>query len=207
MTQLLRRFVISFSPWWALLSFALMGMSLVITWSSNCDGYNAVLLSTPYRITSILTYVQETRYLGERRQPLISFDGVSSRQFPHIVLIVDESVLGCELSINGYPRLTVPFLDEHQKMYWNGGIASSGVNNTYESHRILLSGLRQDQLPDLEQLSEKNASIFQYAIGAGYPSMCLSAQKIRNTLTGGYPFTPQVCFRMSKKSIRLTILI
>jgi glucan phosphoethanolaminetransferase (alkaline phosphatase superfamily) len=102
-------------------------------------------------------------------------------------LIVDESVIGSELSINGYPRPTVPFLQNHRYFYWNGGIASAGATNTAASHGILLSGLHPEQLPDLKRLSEKNASIFQYAVQAGYPSMSLSAQKMRTIMTSGLP--------------------
>jgi glucan phosphoethanolaminetransferase (alkaline phosphatase superfamily) len=184
-TQILRRFVISFSPWWLLASVAILGASLAATWLS--DGLRTTQLNTPYRITAMLTYIKATQYLGPRQQPFIPFDDLTSQQIPHVVFIVDESVIGSELSINGYPRRTVPYLQSHSDTYWNGGIASSGGTTTSDSHGILLSGLRQEQLPDVKQRSARNASIFQYATQAGYPSLCLTAQKMLNTLTRGLP--------------------
>ena len=198
-TQLLRRFVISFSPWWLLVSVAVGGVSLVTTWFSGSSSNILNIMSTPYRITSMLTYMKATRYLGPRQKPFISSDNPASQRIPHIVLIVDESVLGSELSINGYPRPTVPFLQNHCDIYWNGGIASSGGTNTSDSHGILLSGLRSEQLPDIEKRSGKNSSIFQYAIQAGYPSLCLSAQSMRAILTGGLPAYPTDRFSYVEK--------
>ena len=187
-TQLLRRFVISFSPWWSLASVAVFGASMLATRMS--DGSATSLLSTPYRVTSMLAYMEATQYFGPRQQPFIRADLLTRQRFPHIVLIVDESVLGCELSINGYPRPTTPSLESHRDTYWNGGIASSGATSTAQSHGIILSGLRADQLPDVQQRSARNASIFQYAVQAEYPTLCLSAQSMRSILTGGLPTYP-----------------
>ena len=197
LTNILRRFVISFSPWWVLLSIAIMGLSLFITWSGK--GFHTHRMNTPYRITSTLAYLKATRYLGNRQQPFIPFNNAGLKRFPHIVLIVDESVLGSELSINGYARPTAPFLQSHQSIYWNGGIASSGAITTSESHYIMLSGLRTHQLPDTEMLSQRNPSVFQYAVQAGYPSLCLSAQRMRSILTGGLPAYSPNLFSYSEK--------
>jgi glucan phosphoethanolaminetransferase (alkaline phosphatase superfamily) len=200
-TQLLRRFVISFGPWWFLVSVAVLGASLAATWFSSGLVLAKILntMSTPYRITSMLTHMSATKYLGPRQQPFISGNELTSQRFPHIVLIVDESVIGSELSINGYPRSTVPFLQNHRYIYWNGGIASSGGTNTSASHGILLSGLRPGQLPDFKRRSEKNASAFQYAVQAGYPSLSLSAQKMRTIMTSGLPDYPSEKFSYVEK--------
>ncbi|MFA5322022.1 MAG: sulfatase-like hydrolase/transferase [Smithella sp.] len=183
-TLFLRRFVISFSPWWMFASIVVFGVSLMATWFSS-GSLNT--LSTPYRIPSMLTYMKATRYLGPRQPTFIPANGLTLQRIPHIVLIVDESVIGSELSINGYSRSTVPFLENHRDMYWNGGIASSGSTNTSDSNSMLLSGLRPEQLPDVKQRADKNPSIFQYAVQAGYPSLCLSAQHVRTILTRGLP--------------------
>ena len=55
----------------------------------------------------------------------------------HVVLIVDESVVGEHLSINGYARDTSPYLATIGDRMCNFGIACSGGNCSRTSQRIL----------------------------------------------------------------------
>lgn len=86
----------------------------------------------------------------------------------NIVLIVDESIRGDRLSINGHSRQTTPTLDELDKqgLIANWGIAVSGTTCSHTSNPLLLTGL--NQLPDKRFEVLRWPTIFQYARAAGY---------------------------------------
>ena len=173
----LRRYLVEVGPWWSLTSLPALAGALALAWQTQ--GF-ASPFTTPYRVTALLSYVMATRYAGPREQPLLPAPPLESERVPHLILIIDESVLGCELSINGYPRPTTPFLEKHPGAFWNGGIASSGAIKTEPSNRMIYSGLRFDQLPDAADRMGKNPSLCSYAIQAGYACECLFAQSFRS---------------------------
>jgi glucan phosphoethanolaminetransferase (alkaline phosphatase superfamily) len=175
-TWALRRYLVEVGPWWSVSSLPALAGALGLAWQTQ--GF-ASPFTTPYRVTALLSYVMATRYTGPREQPFFPAPPRESERVPHLVLIVDESVLGCELSINGYPRPTTPFLDKHQGQFWNGGIASSAAIKTEPSNRTVYSGLRFDQFPDTTERMAKNPSLCSYAIQAGYACECLFAQSFR----------------------------
>lgn len=86
----------------------------------------------------------------------------------NIVFIVDESIRGDRLSINGHTRPTTPTLDalNKQGMIANWGIAVSGTTCSHTSNPLLLTGL--NQLPDKGFEVYRWPTIFQYARAMGY---------------------------------------
>jgi glucan phosphoethanolaminetransferase (alkaline phosphatase superfamily) len=88
----------------------------------------------------------------------------------NIVFVVDESVRGDHLSLNGYHRATTPYLQslEAAGRLQNWGIASSVTTCSDSSTGLLLSGLRPDDLPDTHYVSKKAPTILQYAKAVGY---------------------------------------
>lgn len=86
----------------------------------------------------------------------------------NIVFIVDESVRGDRLSINGYAKPTTPTLDDLNKKdaIANWGIAVSGTTCSHTSNPLLLTGL--NQLPDKKFEVYRWPTIFQYALAMGY---------------------------------------
>jgi glucan phosphoethanolaminetransferase (alkaline phosphatase superfamily) len=175
----LRRYVVEIGPWWSITSLPAFTGALVLAWQT--EGF-ASPFTTPYRVTALFSYVIATHYTGPRDQPFLPAPPEGSDRVPHLILIIDESVLGCELSMNGYPRPTTPFLEKPQNNFWNGGIASSGAIKTEPSARMIYSGLRFDQLSDPWNRVEKNPSLCSYAIQAGYACECLFAQPLRSVV-------------------------
>ena len=96
----------------------------------------------------------------------------------NIVLIVDESIRGDSLSLNGYHKKTTPFLDSLQEkgLIKNWGIAASASTCSIHSHDILLTGLKTDDFPDKANNISKVPLIFQYAKAMQYKSYYLDGQ-------------------------------
>jgi glucan phosphoethanolaminetransferase (alkaline phosphatase superfamily) len=86
----------------------------------------------------------------------------------NIVFIVDESIRGDRLSINGHTRPTTPTLDElnTKGAIVNWGIAVSSTTCSHTSNPLLLTGI--NQLPDKKFEIYRWPTIFQYARAMGY---------------------------------------
>lgn len=94
----------------------------------------------------------------------------------NIVFIVDESIRGDRLSINGYQKPTTPTLIELDKkgVVANWGIASSGGTCSRLSNMMLLTGL--NKLPDRSFAVYQMPTIFQYAGAMGYRNYYFDGQ-------------------------------
>lgn len=94
----------------------------------------------------------------------------------NIVFIVDESVRGDHLSLNGYNRQTTPFLDQlnNQGFIKNWGLAVAGATCSMTANNLLLTGLHE--LPDLDFKIYKLPTIFGYAKAAGYKNFYFDGQ-------------------------------
>ncbi|MFL6374068.1 MAG: sulfatase-like hydrolase/transferase [Pyrinomonadaceae bacterium] len=94
----------------------------------------------------------------------------------NIIFVVDESVRGDHLGIDGYARDTTPLLAKlsREGKLKNWGIASSGATCSIESNNLLLTGLKD--LPDTSFDVYKLPTIFQYAKAAGYKNYYFDGQ-------------------------------
>lgn len=99
-----------------------------------------------------------------------------SRPRNNIVLIIDESVNGAHLGINGYERPTTPFLDRlsGKAHVYNYGLTCSAGTASYLSNVLLLTGVRD--LPDRAYRTEIDPMIFQYAQAMNYRTHYFGAQ-------------------------------
>ena len=137
--------------------------------------------TTQTRPTSIKTvntfiyYLVNKLYYGKRE--VLKEKPSELSKYKNIILIVDESVGGKYLSINGYDKETTPYLKSIKKRYINLGLASSGGNCSRKSNLILMSGIQLDSFPDKKNNSLKKPTIFQYAKNAGYKTYYISNQK------------------------------
>lgn len=125
-------------------------------------------------------------YIGTIHQPPYSIFYQTPRreitfraqQLPNnnIVFIVEESMRGDHLSLNGYSRPTSPKLEElnQQGFIKNWGIASSGTTCSINSNNLLLSGV--NTIPDTEGDIFRFPTIFQYAKAAGYKTFYFDGQ-------------------------------
>lgn len=94
----------------------------------------------------------------------------------NIIFIVDESVRGDYLSINGYGKSTTAFLDglNRQGFVVNWGIAASGATCSTDSNNILFTGI--SQLPDLKYDVYHWPTILQYAKAMNYRTYFIDSQ-------------------------------
>lgn len=95
----------------------------------------------------------------------------------NIILVIDESIRGDHLSINGYHRETTPFLDQldaTDRTFYNWGVAVAGGTCSYISNVLMITGVR----PGVDEfhLSDRYPTVFQYAKAMGYRTYYMDVQ-------------------------------
>ena len=131
-------------------------------------------------ISTSIYYASNRLYYGERE--VLKDKATIKEKYKNIILVVDESIGGKYLSINGYKKETTPYLKSIEKQFINLGLASSGANCSAKSNLILMSGIQLEDLPDSEHKALKKPTIFQYAKNAGYKTHYISGQGIQDKL-------------------------
>src|SRR5574339_998571 len=101
----------------------------------------------------------------------------SGKPSNNIVLIIDESIRGDHLSINGYTRETTPFLsllEASEDSFYNWGLAAAGATCSYPSNTLILTGVR----PGTYEFDRtvRYPTVFQYARAMGYETYYMDAQ-------------------------------
>lgn len=110
-------------------------------------------------------------------------------EYRTIVWIIDESVSGNYLSINGYPKPTTPFLNHFQTdaTMQNYGTVASISNCSNTSNLLLRIGLTSALKQDFKTAKNTLPTIFQYAKQAGFETHLIDAQiapgELQNNLT------------------------
>jgi glucan phosphoethanolaminetransferase (alkaline phosphatase superfamily) len=152
------------------LSLAL-SYSIIWTTVAHCDTYPSPVklpLPTAYKLLHPV-------YGGPRSPVELQPASMQASRPKYVLFIVDESVRGDYLGINGCPIDTTPYLCTCPNLV-NFGIGCSAANSSTASNVILRVGTRLDQLPDKAQLSLRTPSSFQYAKAAGYKTYFLDGQ-------------------------------
>jgi glucan phosphoethanolaminetransferase (alkaline phosphatase superfamily) len=116
------------------------------------------------------------RYHGPRDE-LPPFQA-SQRPLDSIIYVIDESVRGSNLSLNGYPRATTPFLQslETRGLLKNLGICVAAGSFTHISNAYLITG--HNSFPDDTFQTEKNPTIFDYAKKMGYETIYIDINRV-----------------------------
>lgn len=157
---------------------ALVGILIVVnaaTLHPMRDG--RLPLHTLYPTTSINGFFRALAELGWRwrtaarggdREP-VAFQAAAAPT-NNVVLVVDESVRGDHLSLNGYARPTTPYLDDlaRRGLITNWGIAVAGSNCSWGSNSLLLTGFPSTELPARRGEIHRWPSMMQYAKAMGY---------------------------------------
>ncbi|MHB8882449.1 MAG: sulfatase-like hydrolase/transferase [Thermodesulfovibrionales bacterium] len=96
---------------------------------------------------------------------------VSQRPSDSIIYVIDESVRGSNLSLNGYPRATTPFLQalETRGRLKNLGICVAAGSFSHISNAYLISG--HNAFPDDSFRTDRNPTLFDYAKKMGYETV------------------------------------
>jgi len=96
---------------------------------------------------------------------------ISQRPLDSIIYIIDESVRGSNLSLNGYPRATTPFLQslETQGLLKNLGICVAAGSASHISNAYLITG--HNAFPDIAFRTARNPTLFDYAKKMGYETV------------------------------------
>jgi glucan phosphoethanolaminetransferase (alkaline phosphatase superfamily) len=130
----------------------------------------------PFRIALLTAWAFEHRLplYAEREGPY--FAAEEAPLADHIVLVVDESISGHWLGVNGAPVATTPWLSSRPGGVFSYGIASAISNLSSSSNLVLQTGLRPDQLPDREFRSLRGPNVFAYLAAAGFHTALLDAQ-------------------------------
>ena len=149
----------------------------------NATTANRTSFADPVKLAALFTYTLKNNiYTGDRKP--VSLLHQPNTTVKHIVWIVDESVRGDMLSINGYLVRTTPFLEKQDDKIINFGVASSGAICSDFSNIIMISGIRKGDIPDKQSNTTRNTSIFQYAAEAGFKTNFISGPSHTRVLEG-----------------------
>ena len=158
---LFRKVQVKYSLW---IGLFLVSISFVVSYKIIKIS-NGVRLAYPVLIKEsvLLVYTLNNKlYVGKRDK--VSLDIVRKPKAKHIIFIVDESIRGDKLSLNGFNKKTTPFLESIKSKILNFGVAVSGGICSSYSNAILLTGIQPDNLPDKNgRITRKTPLIFQYA--------------------------------------------
>jgi glucan phosphoethanolaminetransferase (alkaline phosphatase superfamily) len=100
------------------------------------------------------------------------------RPLDSIIYVIDESVRGSNLSLNGYPRATTPFLESLEKLglLKNLGICVAAGSFSHISNAYLITG--HNTFPDGDFRTDKNPTVFDYAKKMGYQTLYIDINQI-----------------------------
>jgi glucan phosphoethanolaminetransferase (alkaline phosphatase superfamily) len=163
---------IRFAVWWLCLAPVAASMMYAVMWRTVAatDVY-----PSPLRVPVLFAYASLNSLDARPRQPVEM--PVEGRPQPRVlILVMDESVTGAYLSINGWRQQTTPYLESSADQYLNFGISCSASNISAATNVIIRAGLRVDQIADRAQLGLRKPTIFQYAQAAGYRTAYLDGQ-------------------------------
>lgn len=101
------------------------------------------------------------------------------RPATNIIVVIDESVRGDHLSLNGYARETTPLLDNlaRENRLHNWGIAAAASTGSRFTYGAIITGLTPDDFPDRTEFKVNTfPTVFQYAKAMNYKTYFFDGQ-------------------------------
>ena len=157
--------------------FIFLGLSVVII------GVNIVNYYIGYKQNagvSVLSFFQTVTHVALSDAQFSSRETITfksdTKPKNNIVLVIDESIRGDHLSINGYKRPTTPYLEKltNQGYVYNWGIAASGATCSPMSNALLITGTPVTTNSQL--LLSQYPTLFHYAKAMDYETYYFDAQ-------------------------------
>jgi lipid A ethanolaminephosphotransferase len=108
-----------------------------------------------------------------------SIQSTHEKPYKNIIWIIDESITGTYLSLNGYEKKTTPYLEslnENSLLMQNFGVVNSVSNCSGESNLYLRAGMNPLFHTDIKKDMYDLPTIYQYAQRAGYQTWLFDAQ-------------------------------
>lgn len=160
-------------PAWLLLPLAAAPMTFVI---ARTDGEISAF-PPPLKVPVVTIIGNLPRdVIGERRPPTLK--PIATPLVPHVLFIIDESVRGDLLGINGGPP-TTPWLSANASRLLNFGVACAATNSSAPSNMVIQSGIQPKALEKDAPSAMTMPNVFQYARAAGYRTSYLLGQPLR----------------------------
>lgn len=130
----------------------------------------------PIRVALLTAWAWQHRLpiYAEREAPYFRASGPALAD--HIILVVDESISGHWLAVNGAPVATTPWLSSRPAGVFNYGIASAISNLSSSSNLAMQTGLRPLDLPDRKLQALRGPNVFAYLAAAGFHTALIDAQ-------------------------------
>jgi len=167
------------------LIIVLLFMTIIYGACKKVDTYKLSNYPAMIKIPTIaVRYAQNSKPII-KRELNSTIAPTQKAKFKNIVWIVDESVVGSYLSLNGYDKKTTPYLDKLDKEsndFFNFGVANSVSNCSSTSNLFLRIGLNPKKDFDIEKQMYTLPTIFQYAKKAGYTTWLMDSQTKENHL-------------------------
>jgi len=167
------------------LLIVLLSMTIIYGACKKVDTYKLSNYPATIKIPAIaVRYLQNSKPII-KRELNSTVVPTKKAQFENIVWIVDESVVGSYLSLNGYKKETTPYLDElnrESKDFFNFGVVNSVSNCSSTSNLFLRIGLNPKKDFDVDKQMFTLPTVFQYAKKAGYTTWLMDSQTKENHL-------------------------
>ena len=165
------------------LFFALVPMFVIYAACYKVDTFKLSSYPAMLKIPNIaVAYFQFSKPITKRILEK-DIEAKSESKFKNIVWIIDESVTGSYLSVNGYAKKTTPYLemlDKQSSDFVNFGTVNSISNCSANSNLFLRIGMnpKKHELENITSLP----TIFQYAKRAGYKTWLFDSQTRKDHL-------------------------
>ena len=172
-----------FSNW--LLAVILLPILFTFLVCYKVDTYKLSSYPAGVKIPAIALEYIRTKKPMIRRVLDKSIAPTHKAKIKNIIWIIDESVTGSYLSINGYPKDSTPFLKEFNKEsndISNFGIVNSISNCSGESNLFLRIGMTPRDSKKVVSSMNHLPTIFQYAKKAGYTTWLFDSQTQKDHL-------------------------